>query len=262
MIPSLAMSDHVALEIKVQEYTNKIKWLLLGIAGIGILGGGYLLLERQSEKQQNDAFAAFYVAEKIEEDAMKAEVESTKETATEKDSAKKTVPNSAKTPKDSFYEIAKSWDESKLKPYLEALEKTETQYPKSMAATLAHLRHGNLFVHLGQMDNAEKHFKKVASDFKPKNEESAIFLAIAYEALGSIYEQQKKWDLALGNFQSAEKVSQTPLKPLALLGMARVYQAQGKVEDSHKIFDRVISEFPNSDFEKRARALKFLPSQG
>lgn len=247
------MANQVADEIKIQQIVNQLKIVLRVVLVLGVIGGTYLFIQRGATRKQESAFSSLYQAEKIEEDAMRAESEASKG---------KDPKVSAKLPRESFYEIAKTWSEDQRKEYVSKLEETVTKFPSTLPQALASLRLANLSYHLGKMDEAAKHFDAVLTGFKASNEEGIIFTGLAFEGKGALLETQKKWDDAYKTYESASQLAHNPLKPLALMGMARVLRAQGKLDQAKTFFDKVISEFPNSDYEKRARVLKDLPPQG
>lgn len=113
MIPSESMANQVAEEIKIQELANKLKYLFSGVLVLSLVGGAVMFVQKSSHKKQEAAFAALYEAEKMENEALKAEA----------DAVSKAEKNAPKTPKEGFYEIAKTWDEAKLKDYISKLEK-------------------------------------------------------------------------------------------------------------------------------------------
>jgi tetratricopeptide (TPR) repeat protein len=250
MIPSKVMSDQVAQEIKVQEWIRTIKGVLIGVVVVGAAGLGYWGLQNASNAKSEKAFALLFKAEQIEQEAVKASEKS----------GDASSPEAQALSLGYVFEAAKKWTPEQQKEYISRLTTVTQTYPTTLASALALLRQGNLYFHLGQFAEAQKAFEDCVKNFKTTGE-NIVFKAIAFDGLASVLEAQAQWDGALKAHKDASEIVGNPLKPMSLLGMARVYRAQGKMDQAKPLFEQIIKDFPNSDYEKRARALISLPRE-
>lgn len=70
---------------------------------------------------------------------------------------------------------------------------------------------------------------------------------------GSALEMQKKWDEAQKEFQTAVDL-QGEAKGLAMLSLARVYEAKNETEKAVQTYEKISADFMNSEYAKLAKS--------
>lgn len=229
------MVDQVRDEIKVAKLVQGLKIFV----GVGVLAaavyGSVVLYQRYETKNAERAFAMLLDAEKLEELA-------DKEAASLKVSREK---------------VMKSWDEARRSEYLGALEKIRSQFPSSTAAATAGFRMGQFLVIVGKVDEAIKVYRDLET-WKGRSERDVLIRALAHEALGSALEINQDFAAAQGVFEAALLPKDSPLRARAMMGLARTLNLQGKKDEARAQYQKLIDEYPNTDFERQARALMHL----
>jgi len=234
MVPSKTMEDHDVDPRKVEAFVTFLKWggaLLLAVAvGFGI----YSFMDARNQKAQVEAFSLLFKADKLEEVAAK-EAQSLSKTPTE---------------------VMRAWPEAKAGEYEAALKDVVAQKPGSTAALVARLRLGRWHVVRGKDAEAEKIYAELAETAGKQKQK--LFQGMAFEGWAVSLERQQRYSDAEKVFDSALKMKDNPLKPLAYMGLARVSSVQGKKNEAKGAYEKVISEFPKSTFERKARVLLAL----
>ncbi len=225
------MNEKVAMETKIAEWSGLIKKGLYGLLFLLILGAAFLAFQRWKNDRDERAFALLFEAEKMERDLAEE-------------------PTYATPGTPQFYEKVAAWDESKKTAYTDQLKKVLQTFPQSLAADLARLRLGTVYFNSKKLDEAKNTFSEVV-----EKGSSSIVKFQALEALASVYEDESNWDKASESHDKALALKNVEaLKAVAELGKARVLKKQGKGDEARKILSEVIRDYPNTYYEKLARA--------
>lgn len=230
------MNDQVLSEQKVEEVVRYLKWGVGLLALVGVVAALYFTFDGLAEKKSEKAFSALFAADKLEEQAAKE----------------------AEALKSSPEKVMLSWPEEKKKDFEAKLQKVVEEFKGSTGAALAGLRLARWNYLQQKTSDSQKIYESLVKEFSAKDK--VLYRAMAFEGWGISLEAQNKLDEAAKVYDDALKISENPLKPLHLLGRARVLKAQGKTADAAGLFQKVIEEFPNSPYEKKARVL--LATQG
>lgn len=228
------MKDQVAEEIKVRRLVESLRWTLWVLL-IAVVSGALVLWVRERRSGLNEkAFALLFESEQM----LSPKAEDIK-----------------------YTEVA-TWDDVKKKKFQDGLESVVKQYPDSVAAALAGLHMGRFQYSLGAFEAAEKNFQSVIQSFKPNVPEQWAIVSMAYEGLASTHESRNNFEKASEVFSAATALKLNPLKPLAYLGLGRNLEKLGKNSEARTAYEKLIKEYPSSEYEKRARALLALTPQG
>ncbi len=230
------MNDQVLSEQKVEVLVRYLKWGVGLLALLAILAGIYLAIDNLAERKAQKAFSALFVSEKLEESAAK------------ESEALKSSPE----------KVMLSWPEAKKKEYEAALEKVQKDFSGTVAATLAELRLGRWNFIQQKYPESEKIYSQVVKERTSKSQ--LLYRAMAFESWAVSLEAQNKLDQAAEVFDNALKMKDNPIKPLHYLGKARVLRAQKKDGEAKALFQKLIEEFPNTPYEKKARVLMAIGS--
>lgn len=225
----------------IDEKVSALKSILLKgliVVGAGLaLGGAYLAYNHHLETKNVEAAALLYQAQAME----KAE-----------------APRPA-TPEDvgalGSFDATKiiAWESGKLDAYEKILAKIDSDFSGTPTWALAQLRRGKIAAAKNNYEAAEKIFSAVVDT----NLKTGLFAGFAADALGVLLEDQNKLDKALEVFHNAGSDLKNPLRPLALLGEARVLQNLGK-PGAAEVYEKVVKDYPETAYSRRARVLRSL----
>ena len=225
------MNEKVVDERKVEKLTRWLKISLVGVLVLTVVGTVFLFVKRQSEQSEISAYSLLFEAERMERDL-----------------------GEGSNPFDpSFYIKMQAWSSEDQAAYKGALEKVVAEKPNTQAAQLARLRLARLSFEAGDKDKAY-----ALLDQAKLGAEEALIKAQALHTLGVFHENDEGLEKALEAFREAAAVKNSPLAPLSLLSEARVLRALSKADDAKKIYQQVIEKYPNSIFERQARALNLM----
>ena len=241
------MNHQAEEEIKVQRLVASMRWVVVAILIVGLGGLGILWAQNQKKETSEKAFGLLFKADKMEDLALGGEEaqDQNKDTSV-------------------LYDNMKKWTDVQKNEYQGNLKAVIEKYPGSVPAVIAGIR-------LGRWNFANQKFEEAVQSYRSVIEKSssllgdpdtAIYLAMAYEGMGASLEAQQKFEDAQKSFRDALLIKDNPLKPLAYFGLARNLQNLGKKDEVKGTYEKVIAEFPNSDYEKRARALLALSTSG
>jgi tetratricopeptide (TPR) repeat protein len=241
------MSNQGTLSANKQQLTGEQtleKWLpvirsAVIVIGVGILAAlGYLVFNSVNERKAEQAFAALAAADLIEERSIKE----------------------FQGEKQEFLQIITQWPESKKTEYVQSLEKVLKDYTDASAVGSAGLRLAGFYMALKDYPNAEKYYQEVVKRVDGKK--VVLFKALAYEGLAVAQETQSKNEDALKTYSDFVNLKDSPLKPLALMGQARLQEILGKKDEATKSYDLIIKDFAGSAYERQARVLQSLLKSG
>lgn len=225
------MNEKVVDERKVEKLTRWLKISLVGILVLTVVGTIFLFVKRQSEQSEVAAYSLLFEAERMERDLGEG--------------SNPFDPN--------FYKKMQAWSSEDRTAYKTALEKVVAEKSSTQAAQLARLRLARLAYEAGEKELAYKMLDEAKS-----GAEEALIKAQALQTIGVFQEDEQGLEKALEAFREAAAVKNSPLAPLSLLSEARVLRALNKSEDAKKIYQQVIEKYPNSLFERQARALNLM----
>jgi len=144
--------------------------------------------------------------------------------------------------------------EEAIKVYQEFLER----FPQTRGVEEAFLRLGNLYYHLGRYEEAIDVFKRYL-ETHPRGS----FAFLASLGLGYAYEGKGNMEGAAQIYEQAIKQNPTnPLRPEALLALARIYEVVKK-EEAPRVYEKLIEQYPRSSWAEtaylRLSRLKTIP---
>ncbi len=225
------MSDHVD-EQNIEKFVGALKIVLVvAVAGALVYGVKYFS-DQRFESRTLDAYAALIEADTIEEKAVKETEILSKDAA----------------------QVMIQWPAEKKDAYVTALRKVIESHKDSSAASMASLRLGRWHFLNSQYTEAAKVYGDLAGRLGGGGDES-LFKGMAFEGQVLSLEEDGKTEEALKVLETALKEDDNPLKPLAFIAKARLLRKAGKNDESRAAYQSVIKEYPNSIYEKKARAL-------
>jgi predicted negative regulator of RcsB-dependent stress response len=106
---------------------------------------------------------------------------------------------------------------ARIKVYQELINK----YPHSWSARMSRYHLGNLYYHLGEIDNAITEYKKFVSS---SNSDNGGIKYLALTSLGYCYEARKDFKTALEYFEKAQKSDNVGFESIGFRNIARIYE--------------------------------------
>ncbi len=234
MLPSNAMNDQVLDETKLRAM---VKYLRIGLLVVGVavvVGGASLLLQSYRRSAAEKGFSALAAIETLETDAA----------------------NQAQTLNIPAEEAMKKWPDEKKADYEGKLNAVVAEYGSSTAGATAALKLARWKLVNEKFDEAVPLYEGVLKHATSST--TMLMRAMAFEGLGATREAQKNFEEAVKVYSQAIDMKENPFKPLAYMGKARAAAALGKKDEAKAALEAVAKEFPNSNYERRARALQAL----
>jgi tetratricopeptide (TPR) repeat protein len=228
------MNDQVLLETKLREWVRFLRLGLVVLAAAGVLGIVILVARNRSLAKSEEAYGAFFEAERMEMDAANEAL------------ALKVTPQ----------EAMKKWTPEKKKDYEQKISAVISGHEGTTAAAQAALKLARWKFDEGRLDESLGDYTRALE--VARKSDNVLFAAMAYEGIGSVQEAQRNFEGALKTYGDALALKDNPLKPLAYFGQARVQTALGKQAEAKAAYEEVLKQFPNSRYERRARALQAL----
>ncbi|MBS1985084.1 MAG: tetratricopeptide repeat protein [Bdellovibrionales bacterium] len=232
------MNQQVAQERKVENAAQLLKLSVTAIAVVALIAGAWLFMKSRSEEKNEQAFSALFDVEKMERSA---------------ESTENSGPESTPV----FAELFAKWTPEQKTTYVNNINRVLQQYPHTVAASLAGLRLGRFHFLENNFDAARTAYQDVANN--STGESQSLYRAMGLEGVATCFEAQKNFDEARKTFESSLAMKDNPLKPVAYLGQARALNELGKKEEAKAAYEKLIQEFPNSSYARKARALLNLP---
>lgn len=134
---------------------------------------------------------------------------------------------------------------------LKKLKALEQDYGKTRPAFDARLKLGDLYFQHGAFDKALPWYKKAAETAPGHFEKTLALSSLAY-----LNENAGKLNEAIQSYQQAIDIGEVSLKGDLLLGLARCYEAIHDSAKARSIYDKIITDLPNSEFAKSAELYK------
>lgn len=228
------MNDQVLLETKLREWVRVLRvalGVLVAVAAIGVVA---LIVRNRQEARSEAAYAALFNAERLELDAA----------------------NEAQALKSTPEEAMKKWPAEKKKEYEQKISVVVTEHSGTAAGAQAALKLGRWKFEEGRFEEALGDYQRALKAAKDSGHE--LFTAMAFDGIATSQESLKKYDDALKTYADALALKNNPLKALAYLGQARAQTLLQKPVEAKAAYDEVIKQFPNSRYERQARALQAL----
>jgi len=231
MLPSKPMIDQASEQLKTEQWVRGLKILSVLVVGAAVVWAGYGFWIKKQETNALQAFSALAEADLIEIKAVK----------------------DAKVLSTDPMEALRDAPESEKASYIAALNRVVAEHKGSTASYIAALRLGRWSVDQNDFAKAESIYKELLGDIR--GQESEIFASMASEALGVVFENQERWDEALKIYDEALRNEKATLRPVLLLGKARVLVSQKKTDEAKSVYDSVVQSYPNTAYSQQARAL-------
>ncbi len=113
---------------------------------------------------------------------------------------------------------------------------------------------GNLYYDSGDLKSAKDYLIKYADESS-----SSMFSALALQKAAAALEEMKDLDSAMKLYKKLElKFADAVIADQVLYSIGRIYSKKGKVKESVRYFNRVISSYPRSLFAEKAKKRLFL----
>lgn len=207
----------------------------LVVVGVGLLAGaGYFAYQHHLETKNQEAADLFYRAV-----AMEASPDADAKT-----------PQGAAAPSFDAQKIA-AWDPAKLEKYTKILTEIDDKYSGTPTWALAQIRRAKIQIVQNNAAGAEKLYAGVLSSMK----RTPLYYGLAADALGVLHENLGQNEQALTVYKNAAAELRNPLRPLAMLGEARVLATLGQ-KGSVEIYEKIVKEFPETAYSRRAKVLR------
>lgn len=220
-------------EATAEVWAQWIRRFLGILVVIGLGGAVYLGVEQYTNSKSQEAFDELFRAEKLEEVANRE----------------------ASALKISALEVMKKWPDEKKKEFSSKLQFVLSKYPSTTAGSIAGFKLGRWQLDLGNFSEAEGTYRELLKNNPAGNSESNLVRSMAVEGLAVALENQNRNEEAEKVYTDSLGLKNNPLKPVLLLGAARLAEKLGKTEASQSHYKTVLTDFPNTEFERRARAL-------
>ena len=114
------------------------------------------------------------------------------------------------------------------KNLLQEFDQVIAGYPRTSSGKLSYLYEGNIYLRLGQFDEAVKAY----NTFLQKAGKEKLYRSFAMDGLGYAYEGKKDYEKALDAYKKTLETGESFQRADACLGMARCYEKLGKSKDA------------------------------
>ena len=139
---------------------------------------------------------------------------------------------------------------------LKALETVQARFDALIAdyggrtgGRLARIRYGDICYAAGRSEQAVALYEQALKDFSGE----PFYRALLLNCLAQAHWQNQSLEQAADYFRQVVNTPGAPLQDKALFGLADVYEAQGKREQSRDAYRRLLGEFPSSNYAQVAR---------
>ncbi len=114
------------------------------------------------------------------------------------------------------------------KTVLEGFDQVITKFPGTSSGKIAILYKGNIYLRLGEFENAIKAYEA----FLGKNGKEKLYRAFAMNGLGYCYEGKKEYEKAANAYQKVVDLGESFQLADAYLGLGRCYEKMGKAKEA------------------------------
>jgi TolA-binding protein len=115
-----------------------------------------------------------------------------------------------------------------------------SKYPDSKLTAEVIWWLGEYYYRRNELDLARRYFSSLIQDFPKTN-----LIASAYYALGSIYQEESKYQEAIDNFKKVIELDSSDLAATACVAIADIYAKQEKLDLAIETYRKVAREHPN-----------------
>jgi tetratricopeptide (TPR) repeat protein len=124
---------------------------------------------------------------------------------------------------------------------IHGLQYVADEWGGTPAGKVAALFLGNSHMALGELDKAVKPYETATGSDSP------LVRAAAHAGLAAVKEEQKKYEDAAKEFETAASEDRSELNTAEyLLGAARNYEQAGKKNEAVELYRRIATQYPNS----------------
>ncbi len=116
------------------------------------------------------------------------------------------------------------------------------KYGNTVAGKIAGLKYADVSYELGDYKQAVSAYQNAVSDFKDNH----FFRIMALNGLGYAAEAAGEIDRAVNTFKQIVDEPGAPLKDKALFQLGLLYKQQGDQENSRKVYQRILDDYPDS----------------
>ncbi len=231
--------------------------LVAAIAGLVLVAAAVAAyVASQRAERASEARNALYLAQKAEETELKAVASAMAPASKAKPAAPK-APNAKAAPEapaqadPATVAYARFDVDAKLADTVKKYQSVIKDFDGTRAAFEARLALGALYLNHGEAPKATPWFEQAVNAAPNANERS-----FALNALGHAQESAGKFTEAHASYERALNQGVEGMKGELLLSMARAQLGAGDPAKARALYDRVISELPESDDARTAEQLK------
>ena len=140
-------------------------------------------------------------------------------------------------------------EQEKLQAALPKFRETASRYPNATAGMVARFHLAGILASLGQYPEAEQTYQDVVT-----RGANTIYGRTARLGLADTQVAQGKYDPAINIYteMSRDTASQIPVDSI-LMQLGRAYARAGRKEEAARTFDRIVQEFPTSNYVADAK---------
>ena len=126
---------------------------------------------------------------------------------------------------------------------LEKFDEIITKYPKTSSGKIALLFKGNIYLRLGEFDDAIKAYEA----FLQKTGEKKLYRSFALDGLGYSYEGKKEYQKAVDAYQRIVGLGEGFQLADAYFGLGRCYEKMGKIKEALEYYRNFVSASKKSE---------------
>jgi len=126
---------------------------------------------------------------------------------------------------------------------LEKFDEIITKYPKTSSGKIALLFKGNIYLRLGEFDDAIKAYEA----FLQKTGEKKLYRSFALDGLGYSYEGKKEHQKAVDAYQRIVGLGEGFQLADAYFGLGRCYEKMGKIKEALEYYRNFVSASKKSE---------------
>lgn len=133
----------------------------------------------------------------------------------------------------------------------ESIENILEDYPSSDSAAIAYIYRANMLYEEGKYEDAVKNYEFARDDLSSNRKASALILM----NLGYSYEAMNDNKNACDYFQKAAKIENAPARDITFYKAGSCLAGLGRMEEAKSYYRMLISDYPDSKFKDRLRAI-------
>jgi tetratricopeptide (TPR) repeat protein len=146
---------------------------------------------------------------------------------------------------ETYQMVSSPYREGSSQEYKDVLERFSeiiTKFPRTSSGKLAVLYKGNIYLRLGEFDEAIKAYES----YLEKAGKEKLYRAFVMEGLGYSHEGKKDYEKAIDSYQKLIDLSEGFQLANAHLGMGRCYEKMGKTREALEHYRSFINASPKS----------------